>query len=37
MDLALLVIAAKAFFEKDPCSSLKAGTPAWLACKEQNR
>jgi len=37
MDLALLLIAAKAFLEKDPCSSLKAGTPAWLACKESQR
>ena len=37
MDLALLIIAAKAFLKKDPCSGLKAGTPAWLACKEQNR
>jgi hypothetical protein len=39
MDLALLIIAAKAFLgkDKDPCSSLKAGTPAWLACKESQR
>ena len=40
MDLALLIIASKAFLEKDkgdPCANLKAGTPAWLACKEQNR
>ena len=40
MDLALLIIAAKAFLKKDnddPCANLKAGTPAWLACKEQNR
>ena len=39
MDLALLVIATKLFLEKDKdiCAGLKAGTPAWLACKEQNR
>jgi len=39
MDLALLIIAAKAFLKKDgdPCAGLKVGTPAWLACKESQR
>ena len=40
MDLALLIIAAKAFLgleKKDPCANMKVGTPAWLACKESQR
>ena len=39
MDLALLIIAAKAFLEKDkdPCANMTPGSPAWLACKESQR
>jgi len=37
MDLALLVIAAKVFLEKDKdiCVDLPRGTPAWITCKEK--
>ena len=40
MDLALLIIAVKAFLKKDkgdPCANMTVGSPAWLACKEQNQ
>jgi len=39
MDLALLIIAAKAFLEKDkdPCSGMTPGSPAHIQCLIENR
>tara|TARA_Y100000361_G_scaffold104748_1_gene94460 strand:+ start:1550 stop:1702 length:153 start_codon:yes stop_codon:yes gene_type:complete len=44
MNLGALIVLFKLFQESgvspppdsDPCKDMKPGSPAWLACKEQN-